>query len=151
VEQPPPAVLCQRRRGRLLRIASGRPKGETTLVDTRGPRRQKLLSAWLDIPVRIFYVPWLLPTWARAQVWGNVILVKRGVALTEGLLAHELAHVRQWRAFGVLGFLFYYARHLIRHGYEGHPLEIAARLAEQDDSYLNWAKEILRTREKPGP
>lgn len=98
--------------------------------------------------MHIYYVPWLIPTWARAQAWGNVILVKKGVGLTEGLLAHELAHVLQWRSLGVFGFLFYYARSLIRHGYEGHPLEMAARLAETDDYFLKWAKEILKSGEK---
>jgi len=76
-------------------------------------------------------------------VWGNVILVKRGVNLTEPLLAHELAHVLQWRSLGVFGFLYHYARFLLRHGYDWHPLEMAARLAEQDDDFLNWATEIL--------
>ncbi len=94
-------------------------------------------------------MPWLIPLWARAQTWWNVILVKRGVRLTEGLLAHELAHVLQWRSLGIVGFLLQYARSFLRHGYEGHPLEMAARLAEQDDYYLNWAREILKTEKKP--
>lgn len=83
-------------------------------------------------------------------MWGNVILVKRGVELTAGLLAHELAHVLQWRALGVLGFLYHYARFFLRHGYAEHPLEMAARLAEQDDFFLNWAREILDSRESSG-
>jgi len=119
-----------------------------------GPARRKslsshetVLSAPPDIPIRIFYVPWLLPNWARAQAWWNAILVKRGVRLTEALLAHELAHVLQWHALGVFGFMFQYASHFIRHGYGGHPLEMAARLAEQDDYFLKWAQKILRSRE----
>jgi hypothetical protein len=102
------------------------------------------------IPIRIYYVPWLIPTWARAQTWWNVILVRRGVGLTVQLLAHELAHVLQWRALGVGRFLFHYARHFLRHGYEKNPLEMAAREAEQDDYYLNWAREILKAEKKPG-
>lgn len=104
------------------------------------------MSAAPAIPVRIFYVPWLLPTWATAQVWWNVILVKRGVGLTEALLAHELAHVLQWRSLGVLGFLYHYARFRLRHGYEAHPLEMTARVAENDSYFLNWAREILQSR-----
>jgi len=100
------------------------------------------------IPVRIIFVPWLIPSWARAQTWWNVVLVRRGVRLTPGLLAHELAHVLQWRSFGVLGFVIRYARHLTRHGYEHNPLEIVARLAEQDDFYLNWAWKILNSPKK---
>lgn len=101
------------------------------------------------IPVRILFVPWLIPTWARAQTWWNVILVRRGVGLTKRLLAHELAHVLQWRSLGVVGFVGQYARDLIRRGYRDHPLEMVARLAEQDDFYLHWAQEILRSREDP--
>jgi len=100
------------------------------------------------VPVRICFVPWLIPTWARAQTWGQVILVRRGVELSLRLLAHELAHVLQWRSLGVLGFMWRYARHFVRHGYENNPLEIAARLAEEDEFYLGWAQEILKSREK---
>ncbi|MFZ2087912.1 MAG: hypothetical protein WAU47_05000 [Desulfobaccales bacterium] len=102
------------------------------------------------IPVKIRAVPWLIPTWARAQTWWNLILVRRGVGLSKRLLAHELAHVLQWRSLGVWGFVGQYARHLLRHGYEKNPLEIAARAAEKDEFYLAWAKEILNARGKPG-
>ena len=95
-------------------------------------------------------MPWLIPNWARAQTWGSVVLVKKGVELTAGLLAHELAHVLQWRSLGVIGFVCRYARHLVRVGYEQNPLEIAARVAEADDFFLDWAREILQSREKPG-
>jgi hypothetical protein len=100
------------------------------------------------ISIRIYSVPWLIPIWASAQTWWNIILVRRGVRLTQRLLAHELAHVLQWRCLGVFGFLYQYARGLVRHGYERHPLEIVARLAEQDDFFLNWGHEILKVREK---
>jgi hypothetical protein len=102
------------------------------------------------LPVKIFWVPWLIPTWARAQTWWNVVLVRRGVQLTKRLLAHELAHVLQWRAFGPLGFVCRYARHLVAQGYQQNPLEIIARLAEQDDFYLAWAEEVLAAREHIG-
>lgn len=112
------------------------------------PGRETALSDSPGIPIRVYFVPWLIPTWARAQVWWNVILVKRGIKLTEGLLAHELAHVLQWRSLGVFGFLFSYARSFLLHGYEGHPLELVARFAEQDDYFLKWAKKILKSRKK---
>ena len=99
-------------------------------------------------PVKIFRVPWLIPNWARAQTWWNVVLVRRGVRLTKQLLAHELAHVLQWQAFGPLAFVCRYARHLAAQGYKHNPLEILARLAEQDDFYLNWAQEILKSAKK---
>jgi hypothetical protein len=104
---------------------------------------ETLLANAPVIPVKIIFVPWLIPNWARAQTWWNVILVRQGVRLTKGLLAHELAHVLQWRCLGVFGFVCRYARNHIGHGYKQNPLEIVARLAEQDDFYLNWAQEIL--------
>ncbi len=99
--------------------------------------------------IRIFLVPWLIPAWAKAQTWGPIILVKRGVPLTENLVAHELAHVLQWRALGVRRFPFRYLRYLVLYGYEAHPLEAAARAAETDDFLLNWARRILPSRGFP--
>jgi hypothetical protein len=74
--------------------------------------------------------------------------VRRGVRLTRQLLAHELAHVLQWRAYGPFAFICRYARHLVAQGYQHHPLEILARLAEQDEFYLYWAQEILNSGKK---
>ncbi len=101
------------------------------------------------VPVRIYVVPWLIPTWARAQAWGNVILVGKGVELTERLLAHELAHVLQWRSLGAFGFVCRYARHHLRHGYLENPLEAAARLAEENSFLRAWAREILTSDKNP--
>jgi hypothetical protein len=78
-----------------------------------------------------------------------VILVKRGVPLTESLLAHELAHVLQWRDLGVWRFMYRYLSFFLRHGYQAHPLELAARRAETDEFYLTWAREILHSKKKP--
>ena len=46
------------------------------------------------------------------------------------LLAHELAHVRQFRERGWLGMTGAYASLWLEHGYAGHPLEQDARAAE---------------------
>jgi hypothetical protein len=46
--------------------------------------------------------------------------------------AHEYAHVRQWRDYGVLRFLWRYLRDLVRFGYAKHPLEIAAHQFAHD-------------------
>lgn len=100
--------------------------------------------------VRILMVPRLIPRWAKAQAWWNVILVRKGVDLSEMLLAHELAHVVQWRTLGVFRFMLRYVRLLILHGYEAHPMEQDARAAEQSDYYRQWAKEILEARKKAG-
>ena len=94
-------------------------------------------------PVRLIIVPWLIPRWAQAQVWGRVILIRRGVAVTEQLLAHELAHVLQWRIMGILPFIFNYLKYFLRHGYLNHPLERQAQAAEHHDFYRSWARQIL--------
>lgn len=97
----------------------------------------------LHPPVSLITVPWLIPGWARAQVWGRLILLRRGVRLTEALLAHELAHVQQWRTLGVFPFVCQYLTGLIRSGYWHHPLEQAARAAEHDAYYRQWARHLL--------
>lgn len=112
---------------------------------------EQALSGASRLPVRIRLVPWLIPNWARGQTWGNLVLVKRSVRLTPELLAHELAHVLQWRLFGVVGFVWRYARALIRHGYENNPLEIVARLAARDEAFLNWARALLLARNSREP
>ena len=71
---------------------------------------------------------------------------ERGVQLTEDLLAHELAHVLQWRALGAGRFVWRYAGHLLRHGYDQNPLEITARAAAQDRFFLAWARGILKSK-----
>ena len=48
----------------------------------------------------------------------------------EKVIKHELEHVRQWWRYGVVGFPFVYGWWLLHYGYEQHPLEIEARLAE---------------------
>jgi hypothetical protein len=64
---------------------------------------------------------------AAAVTLGKTIVVHPGAALTPRLLAHELTHVRQWRA----DFLFpiRYTLATLRHGYVNNPYEIEARLA----------------------
>jgi len=97
----------------------------------------------IDLPVSIIRVPWLIPRWARAQVWGRVILLRRGVEISEQLLAHELAHVMQWRALGIFPFMFHYLMGLFRYGYQRHPLELEAQAAARQHDFLDWARDIL--------
>jgi hypothetical protein len=85
-------------------------------------------------PVRLIIVPWLIPRWAQAQVWGRVILIRRGIKVTEQLLAHELAHVLQWRSLGILPFIFNYLAHFSEARYLNHPGTASLRAAEFNDS-----------------
>jgi hypothetical protein len=93
--------------------------------------------------VRLIIVPWLIPGWAQAQVWGNFILIRRGIKVTEQLLAHELAHVRQWQTLGIIPFMFLYVKYFLKHGYHDHPLELEAQAAAHHDYYRQWARQIL--------
>ena len=54
------------------------------------------------IPVR-----WL-PLGVAGMTLRHVILVRRGYEGDEGLLAHEMVHVRQWEDLGVPRFLWRY-------------------------------------------
>ena len=94
--------------------------------------------------VRLKRVPWLIPGWARAQAWPRLILIRRGVPLTEALLAHELAHVDQWQRLGPVVFVWRYCRDFWRYGYTDHPLEEEARAAAAEPMYRRWARLLLQ-------
>ncbi len=66
---------------------------------------------------------------AAAVALGSTIIVHPRVALTEPLLRHELAHVRQWRR-QPFSFPWRYAWYHVCHGYRANPFEIEAREAE---------------------
>lgn len=70
---------------------------------------------------------------ALAVTVGDTIVVHPDVRLSERLLRHELAHVRQWRAAPLLFPLRYAWCHL-RHGYRENPYEVEARKAETTDA-----------------
>ena len=79
-------------------------------------------------------VPWLGGLFARmgapaaAVTLGRTIVLNPRVRLTPRLLAHELAHVRQWRAD--LLFPLRYTVATFRYGYLDNPYEVEAREAE---------------------
>lgn len=68
---------------------------------------------------------------AAAVTLGRTIIVHPDVRLTDRLLRHELAHVRQWQQAPITFPLRYVWQHL-RHGYRDNPYEVDARAAEQD-------------------
>jgi hypothetical protein len=70
---------------------------------------------------------------AAAVTLGDAILVHPDARLTPGLLRHELAHVRQWRAQPFTFPLRYLLRH-VRHGYQRNPYEVEARADERNDA-----------------
>lgn len=62
-----------------------------------------------------------VPRGADAITIGRVISVRRRAAGSARLLRHELVHVRQWRRFGVLGFLRRYLGAYLRWRARGYP------------------------------
>ncbi len=84
---------------------------------------------------RLVRVPVLTPGIAGMTL-GRWILLRRGHEHDDGLIAHELVHVRQWRELGAVRFLSRYLGayvHSRRRGlghraaYEAIPLEAEAR------------------------
>lgn len=51
-----------------------------------------------------------MPRGSAAITFGRLVIVRRGHAGDERLLAHELVHVEQWARLGVVGFLARYLR-----------------------------------------
>ncbi len=44
---------------------------------------------------------------------------------------HELAHIEQYKKYGLLKFLFLYLWYSIKYGYYNNPFEVEARKAEE--------------------
>lgn len=69
---------------------------------------------------------------AAAVTLGRTIVVHPDVELTPSLLAHELAHVRQWQADPL--FPLRYTWQTLRHGYRNNAYEREAREAATSNS-----------------
>lgn len=54
----------------------------------------------------------------------------------EAWVRHEVCHVRQYRRYGFLRFLWLYLLEYWRYGYRQNRFEVAARAAEEDASIL---------------
>lgn len=76
-----------------------------------------------------------MPKGAAGITLGRLVIVRHGHERSEYLIRHELVHVRQWRRFGVVGFLVRYVGayllgRLRRRGHHGAylriPLEVEA-------------------------
>lgn len=78
-------------------------------------------------------IPWIGGRLARSRHPALAVTLRRtivldpSVHLTPDLLAHELAHVRQWRADPL--FPLRYSLATLRHGYHDNPYEVEARAA----------------------
>ena len=86
-------------------------------------------------PARVVPVRWL-PLGVLGMTLRHTILIRRGHETDEGLLAHEMVHVRQWEDLGVPRFLWRYLSAYLRgrlggmshhDAYRAIPLEVEAR------------------------
>lgn len=94
--------------------------------------------------VKVVRVPFLLPTWAQAQVLlPRTIYVKRGIRMSTALLAHELRHVAQIEEMGLPRYWGSYIAGLMKGGYDYHPMEEEARRAENSAAHRAAASAIL--------
>jgi hypothetical protein len=109
--------------GRLFGIRIDAPAAAPPDVVIRSGRWLPLLGGWLSGHRAA----------AAAVALGRTIVVHPDVRLSERLLRHELAHVRQWRQRPVTFPLHYTWLHL-RYGYRANPYEIEARAAESAPS-----------------
>jgi hypothetical protein len=91
-------------------------------------------------------IPWLggvlsrMKGSAAAVTLGRTIIVHPDVTLTPSLLAHELAHVRQWEKDPL--FPVRYSLATLRMGYRNNPYEVEARDAEAAAFTDHTAEEI---------
>jgi hypothetical protein len=91
-------------------------------------------------------MPFLVPRWAKAQVLlPRRIFVRRGVRLSQRLLAHELVHVDQLDRLGLLRYWWNYLVLLLRCGYREHPLELDAVVRAAEPRFLDAAELLLET------
>lgn len=68
-----------------------------------------------------------VPPGAGAWTLGSLVIVRRRLAGSALLLAHELQHVRQWREQGIVGFLWRYLGSYLSWRGRGYPHGAAYR------------------------
>lgn len=77
---------------------------------------------------------WKLKSSGAAIVFGNVIHLygvdRQAFLMHTGWVRHEVCHVKQYRKYGYLRFLWLYVGDWIRVGYWNIPFEKEARMAE---------------------
>ncbi len=61
-----------------------------------------------------------VPPNADAITLGPLVVMREAAADSEELLRHEQVHVRQWRRYGTLGFLWHYVMPYLRWRLRGY-------------------------------
>lgn len=93
------------------------------------------------------WIPWLggllsgMKGPAAAVTLGHTIILKPEVRLTPALLAHELAHIRQWEQDRL--FPVRYSLAHLRFGYRDNPYEIEAREMEDLAARTQSGEEMI--------
>jgi len=87
--------------------------------------------------------------WPGAIAWvpnKRTILVRSPELATNiRLIAHELRHITDAKRLGwrwIPTYIWLWAKYDFN--YHAHPMERAARLAEQDPNYIEWAKQVIQ-------
>jgi hypothetical protein len=62
---------------------------------------------------------------------------RREFLQNEAWVRHEVCHVRQYRQYGFLRFLWLYLLEYWRYGYRQNRFEVAAREAEDDEGVVS--------------
>ena len=99
-------------------LGRGREKRQAGGVVIAKIERRPGYRLWVGGPV---------PPGAGAWTLGSLVIVRRRLANSALLLAHELEHVRQWRQQGVLGFLRRYVGSYLGWRARGYPHAAAYR------------------------
>lgn len=75
-----------------------------------------------------------------AMVLGKTIHLhntsKSEFLLNKRWLRHEIAHVKQYKKFGIIQFLFMYLMESFNNGYDNNRFEVEARIKERDLTIL---------------
>ncbi len=75
-----------------------------------------------------------------AMVLGKTIHLhntsKSEFLLNKRWLRHEIAHVKQYKKFGIMQFLFMYLMESFNNGYDNNRFEVEARIKERDLTIL---------------
>ena len=82
-----------------------------------------------------FFIQWIFNIFkinAFTSFWDTIYYREEKHMHDEGLIRHEVQHLRQIEREGKFKFFFKYTWWLIRYGYKNNPYEIEARGVEND-------------------
>ena len=116
------AVTARVINGRRLRILSAREREGVAFLFPGVDLRRVRVAEESTLP--------LLPGFVAITLGHSIYVRGRLEDSSSPLLAHELAHVRQFAERGWLRMTAEYAVLWLRHGYAAHPMELEARAAE---------------------